>query len=163
MSFDYQPLTEEECTKNRYKIAPDGIYSFVVVDKVDKISQNGFPLRELTLEFVNHHEGTYFKVWDKLLAMPNMEWKNRHFCQSTGTIEEYENRQFSSLSCVGLKGFASIATKKGDQREDSKGGGFYPDRNIVKDYVLKTTSTSTYNAPLQKVSNGETLNEDIPF
>lgn len=136
-------MTEEQCEKERqYPMLEPGIYNFTVSKAESKRSKSGNPMIELTLKVFDNN-GKEFNVFDYLIAMPSMNWKIRHFCDSVGLTKEYESGKFDEYLAVGRSGKVDIVFQKGKAKD---GGGFYKDKNAVEDYVMTDQGAQKYNA-----------------
>lgn len=157
MTWDYEPVTEEQIEAERsFPLQEDGIYNFQVLAAKEKISSTGNSMIALELLFWNH-DGKEFRVFDNLMAMRNMQWKSKHFCDSVGLAKEYAEKKFDADMAIGKCGKASIITQLGKDRPE---GGKYKDKNAVEDYVLTdkgATRSDATSAPKDEFS------DDIPF
>ncbi len=158
MNFYYEPLTEQECTKERgYPLLDDGVYDFEVMTANYRTSSTGNPMIELKLKVWDQAGKEYF-VFDYLVATSKMMWKTKHFCDSVGLSKEYETKKFSENLCPGKSGKVSIIFQSGKQKPD---GTYYRDKNGVEDYVM-TNSGSVKYVP-QGIPIQDYKSEDIPF
>lgn len=131
--FSFKPMSDEEINvlQNR-ELLKDGVYPFVVKEMSEQHSKNGNPMLKVRLEVVvnqNHK----VSIFDYLVSTEKMMFKLKHFCEALGLIESYAKGSFSFSDCIGRSGKCKIAIDKGSAKPD--GSGFYPDKNIVKDYV----------------------------
>lgn len=157
MSFPYNPMTEEQCDKERqFPLLEPGIYNFTVTKAEQKRSKSGNPMIELTLH-VWDNTGKEFNVFDYLIATPNMMWKIKHFCDSVGLSQEYADGKFNEHMAVGRSGKADFIFQKGKAKE---GGGFYKDKNAVEDYVMTDKGAQKYNP---SETDSKEFDDSIPF
>lgn len=148
----FSPKTEEDI--NSYGLLEPGVYDFEVVEARDRISKSGNDMIELKLKFWDK-SGDVKIVFDYLLEA--MAFKLRHFCSVTGLIRKYEEGNLQAMDCIGRCGKAEIIIQPGN---DKPGGGYYPDKNAVKDYI----NSDKYAKPLAKESNSNlNLDQDVPF
>jgi hypothetical protein len=155
--FAYSPMTEKECNEERgFKLLDEGVYDFEVLTANFRNSKSGNPMIELKLR-VWGNDGKDYLVFDYLVATSKMMWKTKHFCDSVGLSKEYEASKFSEELCPGKCGKASITYQVGSQKP---GGGYYPDKNSVSDYVVTDKGSVKYESPKANVIDDD---EDIPF
>lgn len=169
MSFTYLPLSEEDAEKERYSLLEDGTYSFRVNTAVPKISRPkdgkpGNPMIELNIT-VWDEKGKERYIYDYLVGTRSQAWKLRHFCDSTGLTKAYDDGKFEPWMAEGKSGFAIITQQKGQPRQ---GGGNYPDKNSVKDYVVTENGAHKFNPenPVEHWRSAEDVfggKDDVPF
>jgi hypothetical protein len=158
MTWDYEPVTEEQIEAERsYPLLEDGVYNFQVLVAKEKLSSTGNAMIALEL-LVWNHDGKEFKVFDNLMAMKNMQWKAKHFCDTTGLAKEYAAKEFNADMALGKTGKVSIITQVGKPKGD---GTNYKDKNAVEDYVL-TDKGATRSDAAQPAPKDE-FSDDIPF
>jgi hypothetical protein len=162
MSFSYPPLTEEEAQKERQTLLDEGTYSFKVNNAISKMSRpkpgkESNPMIELHLTAWDD-KGHERYMYDYLVGTRNMAWKLKHFCDAVGLSKAYEDGNFDAWMCVGKSGTAQIGQQKGQPRE---GGGTYPDKNMVLDYIIAGKEN---DKGVQNYSATKNLQEDdLPF
>jgi hypothetical protein len=161
MSFSYPPLSEEEAQHERQTLLEEGTYSFKVNKAVSKMSRpkpgkESNPMIELHITLWDE-KGRERYVYDYLVGTKSMAWKVRHFCDSTGLTKPYEEGKFDSWMAEGKSGIAIVGQQKGQPRE---GGGNYPDKNIIQDYVMTLKGATKVESKMEE--NGFN-DEDIPF
>ena len=161
--FDYEVLTEEEATQERFQLLPDGEYHSVCQSSIDKISQNsGNPMMDIIWS-VYDSNGKSHPVRDFLVFTKSMMWKVIHCAESTGKLQEYNDKKFCSDIIRGASCILRIGTEKGGLIPDDKlkgkaPGARYPDRNKVEDYVVGKVSMKP------PVSTDDSfIDDDIPF
>jgi len=171
MSFSYIPFSEEEVQRERKTLVEDGAYPFKVNRVISKMSRpkpgkESNPMLELHLTLWDE-KGKEIYVYDYLPNTKNMAWKHRHFCASIGLIREYEAGKFEPWLAEGKHGIANIKQQAGQPKE---GGGSYPDKNVVEDYVVteKGAHKFTQNYSTEGTFNSNKTNDsfgsdDIPF
>ena len=141
----FKPKTTEEL--DSMNLMKPGIYSFRVANATEQISKSGNEMIKLTIEVYDDF-GTTFTIFDYLLEA--MAHKLNHFCESVGLYSKYQAGEMTSVDCIGKCGYVEIANQKGGENPT---GGTYPDKNAVKDYVLK-----------KPVKSGELpLGREVPF
>jgi len=149
MRFD--PKSEEDI--NSYGLLQDGIYDFEVVEARDRVSRSGNDMIELKLKLWDKSGGVKI-IFDYLLEA--MAYKLRHFCSVTGLIQKYEEGSLQAMDCIGRCGRAEIIIQPGAGKQT---GGYYPDKNSVKDYI----TNDKYAKPIPKENNTMNLDQDVPF
>lgn len=123
MPLAFKPKTEKELST----IAPAGQYEFQVLEAEDRESKSGNPMIYLKLGVFNG-DAMRWHISDYLVTA--MEAKLRHFADTTGLLARYESGQLAAQDCVGRAGRVKLGI---EQDKDGK----YPDKNVVKDYVLR--------------------------
>ena len=161
--FHYDPMSEDECIKNKgFPRLDDGIYTFKVIEKSFKMSDSGNPTINLTLSTL--HDGKEYKVWDMLIGTKNMEWKTKHFCESAGLEERYAAKAFNE-NCISIGMEVEALVGFQAERPNPK-GGVYKARNVIEDYVGHSMKMSmgqtSFTAPSASQPNGFDT-QDIPF
>lgn len=151
MSYNFTPLSDEEL--DAIDVIPEGTYNFEVISSIRKISKAGNPIAELQLK-VWDNEGKIHNIFDYLVfSSINLNIRKiSHFSKATGIYEEYKK------GCIrdelhNLSGKAHIGIKDPQPKD---GGGFYPKKNIVLDYIIceKVIEQNKNNLPPY---------EDVPF
>lgn len=139
----FKPQSEEEL--NSFKLLDNGEYDFTVVYAEDKISEKG-----------NEYIFMKLQVWDKegreRLIFTNLAFIKllKHFCDVTGLEDKYKTGEINAEDCLYKTGKVLIGFKPGEKKPE---GGYYPDKNIVEDYIKNLTSSS----------EEKLLSDDIPF
>lgn len=125
---------------------PEGIYDYQVAYAEDKISHAGneYIFLKLSVYDIQGRERLIFTnlAFIKLL---------KHFCDAHGLQEKYKNGELLAEDCLGKIGKCEIGIEKGKANPN---GGFYSDKNIVKDYFYKKDQK-----PIEKKVE---LNDDLP-
>jgi hypothetical protein len=107
---------------------PEGVYDFVVVDAIEKQSQNGNPMIELQL-MVNGPDGSKnggIRIFDHLTFNPKSYWKIDRFRVATGeTLVPGQTIRFESEDCIDRKGRVRLMIESYQSRN----------RNKVEDYI----------------------------
>jgi hypothetical protein len=170
--FTFEPWSEEQAMSEKQKpfaLLPDGIYNFEVLEAKARTSGNGNPMIEMKLQVWDTETNQENRVFEYLLTTPFMRWKVKHFCDAVGLQSEYESGSLDPDLCVGKTGFAKISIKRGEAKK-APYDGFYPDKNVVDDYVLDSKGTVKFETggvavkPLAKEKVGsEKFDDDIPF
>lgn len=119
----FQPKTEEELKKT--VLLPKGEYDFEVIGAEEAVSKQGNDMIKLTLK-VYDTDGTTTTVFDYLLA--SLEYKVKHFCDTTGLIAEYQSGALTVDMCLNKCGKCKLDIEKDKT-------GKYDDKNVVKDYT----------------------------
>lgn len=133
MGLKFPPLTDEQLTEmRRSKLFKKGVYAFAVNEAEDKISQANNPYIKLMVTLMDN-DGTSTQVFDML--MESMHFKLKHFCDFTGLGEEYAKGELSAKMCKGRSGYCKVDIELGKPKGDFAPGEYYPDKNVIKDYV----------------------------
>lgn len=123
MPLAFKPKTENELTA----LATVGQYEFQVLEAEDRESKSGNPMIYLKLGVFNG-DAMRWHISDYLVTA--MEAKLRHFADTTGLLARYESGQLAAQDCVGRAGRVKLGIEQDKE-------GKYPDKNVVKDYVLR--------------------------
>jgi hypothetical protein len=152
MSFNFKPMSDQEIDAylNRELLKED-VYPFMVKGVEQKISNSGNPMLKIHLGVM--HEGEERNIIDYLVATDQMMFKIKHFCEAIGVEDLYNSGTISPDACLKRSGKAKIGIQKGGPKEN---GGFYPDKNSVKDYIKCEVSQ------IKKPDQDE-FNDDIKF
>lgn len=142
--FTFTPKTEEELSAINLLEPGEGL--FEVIQAIQKTSKSGNNMIEMKLRAWDKN-GKEKIIHDYLVNIPELEFKIKHFCESTGMIEKYQQGKFTDIDCVGKTGKLKLIIKK-DKTGD------YADKNSVADYI-KTDSFNT--------SENNFINDDLPF
>lgn len=152
--MQFTPRSEKEVSQ--YSLIPKGEYDFEVLEAEDCVSKNSGN-EQIKLKLGLYVGDKRRLVWDYLL--PALEYKLRHFCDSVGLLAKYENGTLTAEDCVGRSGKCKI-----DIQRDP--GGFYEDKNVVKDYVLRPAkplkATQEKEEPKAQEPQ-EPPQDDLPF
>jgi hypothetical protein len=147
------PKTEEEI--QLMSLMAPGVYDFEVVDAKEKVSKSGNEMIELTLT-VWDINGKPHTIYDYLLDA--MAYKVRHFAEAANLLDKYLAGSINADDCRCVSAKVEIIIQKGGEKF---GGGTYPDKNSVKDYIVKKGNFSV--VPSIKEIAQDTFNDDIPF
>lgn len=160
MTFNYQPLTEEQCEKARqFPLLEPGVYDFQVLTSEEKKSQSGNDMISLKLK-IRDKNGNEFNVFDYLVSSENMLWKTKHFCDSVELFTDYQDGTFNGYKCFHKTGKALIGIQKGKDKGD---GTFYKDKNVVEDYVTSDSGIEQINNKNFNVPVSNFKDDDLPF
>jgi hypothetical protein len=147
MVYMINPKTEEELNNI---VLPKGRYKFEVLKSLNKISSTGNPMNDI---FLGLHDDTQIGNVRDFLVFSDKNLnirKVKHFCEATGLSNEYHKGQIRE-NFTGLTGEVDIDI---EEKKPNGKGGFFPEKNIVVDYVKddkKQALPESY------------LNDDIPF
>jgi hypothetical protein len=147
MAMKFQPKSETQLTEDR--LAKDGDYDFQVLEASDKKSKAGNQMIELKLGIFNG-DALRWHVYDYLV--PQMEVKLRHFCDCTGLLAVYESGALAAEACRGRAGRCRLIIEEAE--------GSYPDKNVVKDYILRKAKPLSPPPVQAPPAPGE---DDVPF
>jgi hypothetical protein len=149
MTFTYNPLSQEDAEKarqnakeikNNYLLLEDGICDVEVLKRKFKMSNMGKnrdpnkpsnPTIELFVKLTDAN-GNQNVANDWLIGIPSMEWKTRHFCEATDSIDAYNENRFNETTPINPKCKAYVKIQRGKEKPQ---GGFYPDKNVIDDYI----------------------------
>jgi len=148
MAMNFTPKSEMELTEDR--LAKDGDYDFKVLEASDETSKSGNAMIKLKLGVFNG-DALRWHVFDYLV--PQMEVKLRHFCDCTGLLADYESGSLSAQFCRGRAGRCRLVIEEGE--------GSYPDKNVVKDYILRKAKPLA--PPAVQPAQPAPGEEDVPF
>lgn len=149
----FEVKSEEEI--NSFELLPEGIYPFKVVKAEDATSQNGNEMIKLQLIIMDENNVKHL-IFDYLL--PSIAYKLRHFCNSVGMMDKYETGEFCDMDCLNKQGYAHIVIQKGQAKPE---GGYYPDKNSVKDYVIPMAVQPSITQPLK--ADNSFADDQLPF
>lgn len=154
MSFSFNPMSDEELNaiQNRGLLA-EGVYPFIVRQIEQHQSKSGNLMLKVTIDVIAAPNDSR-KIIDYITTTETMMFKLKHFCESLGIDDGYQRGNIIFSACINRSGKAKIGAQKGAQKED---GSFYPDKNVIKDYIGKTAQSKL--EPLPKVD----FNDDIGF
>lgn len=154
MSYSFNPLSEEEL--EAINLVPDGIYNFEVLKSTRKVSKSGNQMAELQ-HGIYDENGTIRPIFDYLVfSTVNLNIKKvSHFCKAVGLHEEYKQGSLRE-ELDGLTGKVQIGTQ---DEQPKPGGGFYPKKNIVVDYIF----TKEDELKAQRASDQAQFSDEVPF
>ncbi len=149
----FTPKTDKELAEER--LLPEGQYGFEISGGVDKTSKAGNEMIELTVR-VFKEDGTFLLVTDYLMEV--ILYKVSHAAKVCGLEDKYNAGTLEAGDFIGKTG----QLKLGIQKDKN---GQYPDKNVVKDYVVPKDGEES--AP-PKGSNAaaakkDDLEDEIPF
>lgn len=133
----FNPKTEREIAEEG--LYPEGIYSFEIANAENKVSKSGNDMIQLKIK-VYDNDGNFRFVDDYLLE--SMAYKLRHAAVVCGLGDKYESGSLDAFDFVGKTGSLKLTVQK-----DKKGE--YPDKNVVKDYVIPKDESETVSKTLQ--------------
>ena len=144
----FQPKSEKQLSEDR--LAREGDYDFQVLECSDETSKSGNPMIKLKLGIFNG-DAMRWHVYDYLVSQ--MEVKLRHFCDTAGLLADYESGSLSAELCRGRAGRCRLIIEEGE--------GSYPDKNVVKDYILR--KAKPLNPPTAQAQPPKEDDSDVPF
>lgn len=142
MSFQYQPMSEQDAMNERFQLMKEGIYDAVITASQDTTSANsGNPMMDMTVTVYDENGKTH-DVRDFLVFTKQMMWKVIHFAESAGILKEYESGKLCSQTAINRTVQVKIVVEQGSEipQDKLKGkpvGSKYPDKNKVEDYIKK--------------------------
>ena len=167
-TMNYQPKNEqqlrEEREAKRQLLDVKATYEFDVVNATETTSKSsGKDMLVLTLDV--HHEGGTKRFTDYIVC--DQDDKLFSFCKSIRCLEAYHHGTFGPDDCAGTNGQCKLGIEKGSAAPD---GGFYPDKNKVRQYVDGDAEIAGKTAPAMAGTNGGSKftppkddDDDIPF
>lgn len=165
MSFNYQPMTEQEALNERFQLLKDGIYDAVITKSEDRQSSSGNPMMDMTVS-VYDDNGKEHSVRDFLVFMPVMMWKVINCAKSAWVLKEYEAGEFCSQVVIRKRVKVKIVTEPGkeipvDKLNGKPRGSLYPDKNKIEDYISDDDEAALNHDNTNAMNND--LNDDVPF
>lgn len=126
--FSYTPLTEAEIAEMRTKfLLPAGEYPFIVNHVEKAVSKAGNDMLVVTLAIASAN-GKMIQIKDYITD--KMRFKLKHFLETLGLT--YGTSQVNISDILNKTGSVILKVEKGES--DSQ-GGFFPDKNVVRDYA----------------------------
>jgi hypothetical protein len=152
--YTFTPMTEEEISS--YNLMEKGIYDFEVIKSIRKVSKSGNPMAELQLN-VWDKAGKQHTIFDYLVfsSIPLNIKKVKHFCDATGLAEKYKQGSIPEE----LERFSGKVEIGVQDEQPKEGGGFYPKKNIVLDYIVIDKAEIKY----ESTPADNFINDEIPF
>lgn len=157
----YKKYSEQELKE--MNLLSDGVYDFetLEVHETDQYhnplkTKDGFEMAKLKLGVIDKN-GRQRYVWVWLPGDGKMAFKFRHYADTVGQIDLYDEDKFEIAKTLGLKGKAHIVVQKGQAKQD--GSGFWDDKNDVKDFIKR--EEWEVNEPKATPST-DFLDDDIP-
>lgn len=147
----FNPVSEEEL--QTASLAPEGIYSYKVIEAEDAVSKAGNDYIKLTLKIYSD-AGVEHGIFTNLALMHLL----KHFCDVNGMQDQYNSGNVPAGLCLGKSSGRVLIGIEGEKPNPN--GGMYRSKNIVKDYIVAPHGSSM--KPLPDVKN-EFHNDDIPF
>lgn len=143
----FAPKTEQEI--QTMALLEPGIYQFQVSSAINEVSKSGNEMIKLSL-LIWDKEGNTHHLYDYLLEA--MAYKLRHFCETMGLINKYEQGELHPSDCIGKQGHIELVIQEGKFKDN---GERYPNRNAVKDYIQSSGETLSHPVTLEDA--------DVPF
>lgn len=150
----FTPKSDKELAEER--LMPEGEYGFEISGGEDKTSKAGNDMIELTVR-VFKPDGSFNLVTDYL--MEAILYKVSHASKACGLEDKYLAGSLSGSDFIGKTGMLKLGIQKDKD-------GTYPDKNVVKDYVVPKDGEE---AAVPKGSNAaagkkvDDLEDEIPF
>ncbi len=147
----FTPKTESELSS--MNLLDAGIYKYEVVEAEERLSSKG---NEMIVVKLDIYDDSGFRRSLKDYLLEAMAFKLRHFCESAGLLDKYNSGELTTNELVGVSGKVDIAYQAGDQKPE---GGYYPDKNVVADYIVPDASEPAKTPKKENPLDSE----DIPF
>lgn len=148
MKFD--PLSEEQI--QQASLIQDGVYPYQVIKSEDKISKAGNEYIALTIK-VWDNEGKEHLIFTNMALIKLL----KHFCDVNNMQEIYAKGEITADQFLNKTGGNVVITM--EPEKPNPNGGYYPPKNIVKDYIFSHKGSAT--KPLPESDNF--INDDLPF
>jgi hypothetical protein len=145
----FTPKTEAEIREAG--LLPAGEYPFEVIDAQDTQSKAGNEMISLKLR-VWRPDGTTVQMRDWLLDA--IEYKLRHFCDTTGLLAVYGLGDLTADHCIGKTGTVKVGVQDDDK---------YGPQNAVKDYTPAGAAVAPAKVKVAAVAVTQPADDDIPF
>jgi hypothetical protein len=148
----FTPKTEQEVSR----IFEKGNYRYKVIDAFNKPDKNNDNMLVLKLQFFHNSISGKTTIVDcYLTANPNFEFLIRHFSYSCGLDEYYEKGELPPEVCKDREGVGTLGISVDEK-------GKYPDKNVVRDFIV-ATNTASFNVLNNNISDTKEHDDDIPF
>ena len=121
----FKPLSEQEMQQARNNLSP-GPAQFEVLAAEEQRSKSGNDMIKLQLK-VWDKNGNQGIVYDYLMAISQMQWKLKHFCEATEKDHLFTGGLIKAEDCLGQAGECQLQLQKDK-------AGEYGDQIKVKDY-----------------------------
>jgi len=132
MGYKFKALSDAQLDElTEIRVVEEGKYKFIVLKSKRTFSKSGNDMCELQLKISKDDVKSI--VFDYLVFtdIPLNIRKVKHFCDSTGLIEQYKNEDLQE-DLTSLEGYVDIGIKE-ETTDDY--GRVYKRRNIVNDYI----------------------------
>lgn len=106
---DYDPAKDGQS----FTPPPEGDYEFTVTNAVEKDSQAGNAMLNLSLSCEIGRDQP-LNIFDNLVFMPTATWKIAQFCQATGF--DFSSGQLDAGDAMGLSGKAHLVLGKANEK-----------------------------------------------
>jgi hypothetical protein len=150
----FHPKTDKEIAEER--LLTPGDYAFEISQGEDKVSSKGNDMIVLTLRVYKSGGEGFIILTDYL--MEAMSFKLKHACDACGLTNQYESGELKGEDFFGKSGMLKLAIQ-------SDKTGQYPDKNVVKDYIVPEADKFPIRKPNEpgKVTSHADLDDSIPF
>ena len=163
----YKKYSEQELKE--MAIIPEGTYQFetMEVHEVDKYGvllqdRNGNDMAKLKLKIWDK-EGRERTVYTNLFGDGRMAFRTRHYADSIGEIESYEDETFSLIQTIGAVGYCEVIVRKARPKDDGSGES-WPESNDVRDFVKKDDQQKYRGVTAAKPAPAHDFaSDDVPF
>lgn len=161
--FDYDVFSKEMADKHRFSLLDEGKYQGVITHCEARMTRTNKWMFEMMVD-VYDKSGMPFPIKTFLVFQPNMMWKIINCCESTGTLDEYNNKTLNNKTFVGKPCVVDVKIESGraipdDKLNGKEPGSTYPSKNVINDFLVDKTFNMSNNASINNVP----LNDDIPF
>lgn len=154
----FTPKSDKELAEER--LLPEGEYGFEISGGEDKVSKKGNEMIELTVR-VFKPDGNFNLVTDYL--MEAILYKVSHAAKACGLEDKYESGDLHGEDFIGKTGMLKLGIQKDKE-------GQYPDKNVVKDYIVPKDGEenlppkgSVASAERMDKAKKDDLEDEIPF
>ena len=145
----FTPLSDKELAE--MNMIPEGYYRYKVLESQDRRSQKGADMIEMKVEI--YCDGGKRVLFDYLHEA--MMHKINHFCKVNDMMDKYDQGTLTSPDCRGKSGGFVHIVKQKDKT------GQYPDKSVIKDYVLEKVETAKVE-PVGLGVHDKLFDDDLP-
>lgn len=151
----FNPLSEEEL--QTADLAPDGIYSYKVIQSEDAVSKAGNDYIKLIIK-VHDENGVEHGIYTNLALIKLL----KHFCDVNGMQEQYKSGNVPASMCLGKAGGKVMVGIEAEKPNPN--GGMYRAKNIIKDYIVAPQGSMSAPAAMKPLPDvKDDFQDDIPF
>lgn len=145
----FKPKSDKELAEER--LLPEGQYSFEISQAENRISKAGNEMIELLVR-VYKPDGSFMLVSDYL--MESVLYKVSHASKACGLEDSYNKGELKADDFIGKTGYLKLGIQKDKN-------GVYPDKNMVRDYIVPKDGDKKPEIPKNNLSS--VIDDEIPF
>jgi hypothetical protein len=143
-----QPKTEKQIAEE--SLMKEGVYSFEIMDALDKKSKAGNEMIELKVRLFDEDGNSRGFITDYLTE--SVAYKLRHAAVACGLEDAYNNGELIAVDFINKMGDAKVRIRKDKN-------GTYPDQNVIADYIVKKDADHSDGPP----PGHPAADPDVPF